>query len=215
MSASAPLANRFERRRAETRQALVRAARQILAENGDAAASIQIIANRADVGFGSFYNHFDSKTALFDAAVADALDEYGQLIDELLEGVDDPAELVASGVRLSAQMVRSHPEIANILRRRGIAHIHSDRGLALRALRDLELGVSTGRFTAIDPAIALSVLGGSVLALLELTASRPDLDSAETAATTSELVLRALGLSPEQAREVARRPLPPIDARSS
>ncbi|MYW21020.1 TetR family transcriptional regulator, partial [Streptomyces sp. SID2955] len=71
---AAPL-NRFERRRAETRQALIRAARQILAETGDTSASIQAIAERADVGFGSFYNHFESKAQLFDEAVRDALDE--------------------------------------------------------------------------------------------------------------------------------------------
>ncbi|MER5519894.1 helix-turn-helix domain-containing protein, partial [Streptomyces sp. NPDC002763] len=31
---------------------------------GDTSASIQAIAERADVGFGSFYNHFDSKAEL-------------------------------------------------------------------------------------------------------------------------------------------------------
>src|SRR5690242_6534123 len=95
MPTSAPPRNRFERRRAETRQALIRAARQILAETGDTSASIQTIAERADVGFGSFYNHFESKMELFDAAVVDALDELGQAFDEHLQDIDDPAELVA------------------------------------------------------------------------------------------------------------------------
>jgi DNA-binding transcriptional regulator YbjK len=54
----ASLRNRFERRRAETRQALVRVARTILADSGGADASIRAIAERADVGFGSCYNHF-------------------------------------------------------------------------------------------------------------------------------------------------------------
>ena len=70
---------RFDRRRAQTRRALISAARALLAEeDGVSSVSIQQIADRADVGFGSFYNHFDSKTALFDAAVTDALEEYGQ-----------------------------------------------------------------------------------------------------------------------------------------
>ena len=91
---SAPPSNRFERRRAETRGALIRAARQILAETGDTGASIQAIAERADVGFGSFYNHFDSKTELFEAAVVDALEEFGQNFDQHLTGIDDPAAMV-------------------------------------------------------------------------------------------------------------------------
>ena len=47
--------------------------------------------NTADVGFGSFYNHFSSKAELFEAAVADVLDELGALLDQLSVDVDDPA----------------------------------------------------------------------------------------------------------------------------
>ncbi|MFB7370739.1 TetR/AcrR family transcriptional regulator [Streptomyces sp. NPDC056222] len=208
MPMSAPPTNRFERRRATTRQALVRAARQILAESGDTSVSIQVIADRADVGFGSFYNHFDSKAALFDEAVIDALEEYGRAIDEFLDGVDDPAERIAFGVRLSARMAGTHPEIMRILRHRGLGHIHSDRGLSPRALNDLKTGSASGRFTFADPEIALSALGGSVLALLELRLGRPDGDSDEAAGAMAEMMLRMLGVPPGEAREITSRPLP-------
>ncbi|MFG2551495.1 TetR/AcrR family transcriptional regulator [Streptomyces sp. NPDC048581] len=211
MSTSALPRNRFERRRAETRQALVRAARQILAETGDTSASIQAIAERADVGFGSFYNHFESKTELFDAAVKDALEELGQTFDEHLEGIDDPAELVAAGFRLSARMAESRPELMQVLRHRGLGHIHSDSGLAPRALRDLEVGVASGRFVIVDPVAALTAVGGSLLALLELRFARPELDGDEAASNLAEMLLRMLGVPPEDARDVARRPLPDLD----
>ncbi|MEU9573417.1 TetR/AcrR family transcriptional regulator [Streptomyces massasporeus] len=208
MPTSAPPSNRFERRRAETRGALIRAARQILAESGDTSASIQAIAERADVGFGSFYNHFESKSELFEAAVVDALEEFGQAFDERLAGIGDPAELVAAGFRLSARMAESHPELMQVLRRRGMGHIHSDNGLARRALRDVEAGLASGRFTPVDPAVALSALGGTLLALVELRFARPDLDGDEAAANVAEMVLRMLGVTPTEAHEVARRPLP-------
>lgn len=210
MPSSAPPRNRFERRRAETRQALVRAARQILAETGDTSASIQAIAERADVGFGSFYNHFESKTELFDAAVVDALEEFGQTFDERLTGIDDPAELVAAGFRLSTRMADSHPELMQVLRRRGLGYLHSENGLASRALRDLQAGMTSGRFTAAEPVVALSALGGTLLSLLELRFTRPELDGDEAASNLAEMVLRMLGLTPEDAREVARRPLPDL-----
>ncbi|MER6355930.1 TetR/AcrR family transcriptional regulator [Streptomyces sp. NPDC001634] len=206
----APPRNRFERRRAETRQALVRAARQILAETGDTSVSIQAIAERADVGFGSFYNHFESKTELFDAAVVDALEEFGQTFDERLSGIDDPAELVAAGFRLSARMADSHPELMQVLRHRGLGYLHSEKGLAPRALRDLERGVASGRFVPVEPAVALSALGGTLLSLLELRFARPDLDGDEAAAGLAEMVLRMLGVPSDDAREVARRPLPDL-----
>ncbi|MEU3844105.1 TetR/AcrR family transcriptional regulator [Streptomyces sp. NPDC028635] len=211
MSTSAPPGNRFERRRAETRRALVRAARQILAENGDTSASIQAIAERADVGFGSFYNHFDSKAELFEAAVVDALEEFGQNFDERLAGIDDPAELVAAGFRLSARMADSNPELMQVLRRRGLGRIHSDNGLARRALRDLQVGITSGRFTALDPVVAQSALGGTLLSLVELRFARPEVDGDEAAVDLAAMVLRMLGLSPDEAHEVARRPLPDLD----
>ncbi|MDT9698970.1 TetR family transcriptional regulator [Streptomyces sp. P17] len=211
MPTSAPPKNRFERRRAETRQALVRAARQILAETGDTSASIQTIAERADVGFGSFYNHFESKTELFDAAVRDALEELGQAFDEHLEGVDDPAELLAAGFRLSAHLAESRPELMKVLRHRGLGHIHADSGLAPRAVRDLEAGIASGRFTVADPVVALSALGGSLLALVELRFARPELDGDESASNLAEMLLRMLGVPPEDAHDVARRQLPDLD----
>ncbi|MBK6010114.1 TetR/AcrR family transcriptional regulator [Streptomyces sp. MBT53] len=210
MPTSAPPRNRFERRRAETRQALIRAARQILAETGDTSASIQTIAERADVGFGSFYNHFESKMELFDAAVVDALDELGQAFDEHLQDIDDPAELVAAGFRLSARLADSRPELMQVLRHRGLGHIHSDSGLAPRAVRDLEAGIASGRFTIGDPTVALTVLGGSLLALVQLRFARPDLDGDEAASQLAEMLLRMLGVPPEDARVVARRPLPDL-----
>ncbi|MFF9194127.1 TetR/AcrR family transcriptional regulator [Streptomyces sp. NPDC014779] len=208
MPTSAPPSNRFERRRAETRSALVRAARQILADSGDTGISIQAIAERADVGFGSFYNHFESKAELFEAAVVDALEEYGRNFDQRLAEIDDPAELVAAGFRLSARMADSHPELMQVLRRRGLGHIHSDNGLARRALRDIEVGTASGRFTVADPTVALSALGGTLLSLVELRFARPDLDGDEAAVNLAEMVLRMLGVPPGDAHEVARRPLP-------
>ncbi|MBR7825972.1 TetR/AcrR family transcriptional regulator [Actinospica sp. MGRD01-02] len=197
--------SRFERRRAHTRNALVKAARQILAETGDTNASIQEIAQRADVGFGSFYNHFDTKAALFEAAVADALDEYGQLVDELNRDIEDPAELFAASIRLTLRLAVLHPEITQILRLRGLQYVHAEVGLGPRALRDLVKGQKAGRFHIDNPAVALSAVGGAVVGLLQLN-SVADLD-AHAGEEMAELVLRMLGLPLEEARKLATRPL--------
>lgn len=203
-----PSASRFERRRAHTRKALIAAARAILAETGESNASIQEIAERADVGFGSFYNHFETKTALFDAAVADALDDYGQLIDAVTSHMEDPAELFAASVRLTLSLAAAHPEITQILRLRGLQHIHADTGLGPRALRDLAKGQQTGRFSIEDPAIALSAIGGALIGLLQLnTVTALDARAGEQMA---ELVLRMLGLPLDEARDLATRPLPEL-----
>lgn len=199
---------RFERRRARTRQALIAAAREILAETGEGTASIQEIADRADVGFGSFYNHFETKAELFDAAVADALDEYGRLIDELTADIEDPAELFAASIRLTLRLAAIHPEIAQILRLRGLLHVHADTGLGPRALRDLARGLDQGRFQLDDAVIALSAVGGALIGLLQLN-TVADLDS-RAGEQMAELVLRMLGIPLDEARDLSARPLPQL-----
>lgn len=130
-------------------------------------------AERADGGLGSFYSHFAGEPDLFDAAVADALEEYAQAVAERPHGVDDPAERLAGGVRLSARMAESYPEIMQILCHSRLGRICAGDGLAPRAKRDAEEGMAAGRFTVVDPVIALAVLNGSLLALLELWCNRP------------------------------------------
>src|SRR5881227_1671834 len=56
---------RTEARRAETRERIVSAALDQLAEGGYASASVQAVARRAGVATGSVYRHFPSKSELF------------------------------------------------------------------------------------------------------------------------------------------------------
>ena len=73
-------ANRFDRRRAKTRAALVEAAQAFLAE-GQTGAPIQKVTERADVGIGTFYNHFASKEELFEVAVREAVETYAVVLE--------------------------------------------------------------------------------------------------------------------------------------
>src|SRR5207244_4540561 len=67
-ASGAPRASRLDRRKARTRQALIDAAVRLIAEGRGDRASIAEITEEADIGFGSFYNHFDSKEQLFQTA---------------------------------------------------------------------------------------------------------------------------------------------------
>ena len=53
--------NRMSCQREKTNKRLVNAALSVMAEKGLDAATINDITEAADVGFGSFYNHFSSK----------------------------------------------------------------------------------------------------------------------------------------------------------
>ncbi len=199
--------SRLERRKQRTRAALIGAAQRLIAE-GKTNVAVLEITQAADVGMGSFYNHFDSKEQLFEAAVADVLDAHGALLDRLTESIDDPAETFATCFRLIGRLFRRRPRESDILLANGLALLSSDRGLAPRALRDIKAGVDMGRFTVDDPELALFMAGGALLGLGKLLRDNPDRDDAQAADSVTESVLRLFGLSAEDARAVCQRPLP-------
>ncbi|MEZ0351608.1 TetR/AcrR family transcriptional regulator [Mycobacterium sp. pR1184] len=199
--------NRLARRKQRTRAALIQAAQRLIAE-GKLNVPVLEITQAADVGMGSFYNHFDTKEELFAAAVADVLDAYGAMLDRLTESIEDPAETFAASFRLTGRLFRQRPQESEILLAHGPALLSSDRGLAPRALRDIKAGVDAGRFDIDDPELALAMAGGALLGLGKLLRDDPGRDDARAADTVTENVLRLFGLGADEAREVCRRPLP-------
>jgi AcrR family transcriptional regulator len=201
--------NRLERRKQRTRSALIQAAQAFLAA-GKSNVPVLEITQAADVGMGSFYNHFDSKEELFEAAVADALDNHGALLDQLTEPFDDPAETFACSFRLTGRLFRRRPQESQILLVNGLNLMSAERGLGPRALRDIELGAAAGRFTVDDPKLALAVAAGSLLGLGKLLQEEPERDDAAATDRVTEGVLRLFGIPADEAREICGRPLPDI-----
>jgi AcrR family transcriptional regulator len=202
--------NRLERRKQRTRAALIQAAQAFIAA-GKLNAPVLEITQAADVGMGSFYNHFQSKDELFTAAVADVLDVHGARLDKLIESVDDPAVAFAQSFRLTGRMFRRRPQESQVLLSNGIPLLSADRGLAPRALRDIVAADAAGRFQVRDPAVALAVAGGALLGLGQLLQKQPQRDDAQTADEVTEDVLRLFGMSAEEAHRICRLPLPDID----
>src|SRR5262245_63926731 len=87
-------ASRFERRKTKTRQELLAAAVRVLARKGFHDTKIADLAADADVGVGTFYLHFDTKDALFDALVEDTVQRLKAAVDEARRGTDDHIERI-------------------------------------------------------------------------------------------------------------------------
>ena len=207
--ADAPV-NRLERRKQRTRTALIKAAQQLIVE-GRLNVPVLEITQLADVGMGSFYNHFDSKDELFEAAVAEVLDSYGALLDLMTIDMADPAETFAASFRLTGRFFRRRPQESLILLANWSALLSSDRGLAPRALRVINAAVAAGCFTIDDPELALSVAGGVLLGMGTLLQRDPSRDDGRTADAVTEDLLRMFGMSSREARKVCSRPLPDLD----
>jgi AcrR family transcriptional regulator len=202
--------NRLARRKQRTRAALIKAAQSFIAA-GKVNVPVLEITQAADVGMGSFYNHFDSKEQLFEAAVAEVLDAHGALLDHLTSELDDPAETFACSFRLTGRLFRQRPQESQILLANGIALLSSELGLAPRALRDIEEAVRAGRFTVDDPELALALAGGALLGLGNLLRNQPQRDDAAAADAVTEDMLRLFGLPAGEAHEICLRPLPDLE----
>ena len=199
--------SRLERRKARTRAALIRAAQALIADSRTAVSVLEIT-QAADVGLGSFYNHFETKEQLYQEAVEAALDAHGALLDELTTGLDDPAQVFAQSFRLTGRLHRKHPEMSKVLLHHGLELATSDSGLAPRARRDIEAAVRAGRFTVQDSELAMVTVAGAALGLGQLLHRQPERDDAEATDQVTQDVLRMLGLTDAEAREICDRPLP-------
>ncbi|WP_280263898.1 TetR/AcrR family transcriptional regulator [Nocardia abscessus] len=208
MTAEPVVRNRVDRRRERTRNALLGAARKFLSE-GRSAVSIQEITDAADVGFGSFYNHFESKEQLFDEAVRSALQVYSEMRDSIVELYDDPAEIFAVSFRMTGRLQRQLPEMVRVLLNSGTSVLLRDEGLAPRARRDIMAAQESGRFEPMDPDMAIMAAGGALLGLLQLLDARPDADADELADEMTCHVLRMFGMNKRTAQKLTSTELPP------
>jgi AcrR family transcriptional regulator len=211
-SATDPGTSRLDRRKARTRKALIDAAARLIAEGRGDRATIQEITETADIGFGSFYNHFESKEHLLQTAAEEALERWGQMLDEACAGIDDPAEVFAVSLRISGRLGWTHPDLARFLTGLGLDALETPRGLAPRALRDIKNGQASGRFTIPDADIALGAVGGGLLGLLRARQRHPRRINETAADHLAEAVLRMLGVPAAEAKKIATSDLPAIGA---
>ena len=207
-----PGASRLDRRKARTRQALIDAAARLIAEGRGERASIAEITEEADIGFGSFYNHFDSKEQLFGTASGELLEQWGQVIDQACADISDPAEVFAVSLRISGRPGWTHPDIARFLTGVGLEALDASRGLAPRALRDIQAGQAAGHFTVTDAQIALSAVAGGLLGLLRLRERHPKRVDETSVDQLTEACLRLLGVPASEAARLVASCLPPVGA---
>jgi AcrR family transcriptional regulator len=198
--------DRHTRRRAQTRAKLVEAARATFARQGVDATRINEITEEADVGFGSFYNHFDSKDAIAAAVVEESAAAAAEAIDVATRGLDDPAEVVAVAHRSIIARAAEDPDWGWLLVRLEISHGLASATLGPYAARDLQRGIEAGRFRVDDPDVALLTAGGALVAVVRAVLEGRADDA--TPRYHAACVLRIFGVPPEIAAEVAARPLP-------
>jgi AcrR family transcriptional regulator len=197
-------ATRLERRRTQNRDALVRAARKLFAENGLEATTIAAIAEAADLGFGTFYRYFPDKDTILKVVLDAGRGELDDVFaDPLLSTLPAPEALT----RLSAQFVRAvrrNHDVLSIMwrvamREEGAAErrlrepaAHTLPAMLVEALLSIvRRGAASGQFAAGDPAVAAGLLTSMHFYALGPTAM--EADEGRMIEMLCEMELRALG----------------------
>ena len=200
-----PVRDRHTRRREKTRAKLVEAARTLFARQGVDNTRINEITEEADVGFGSFYNHFDRKEAIVEAVLAETVAAQGEAIEAVTGQLDYPAEVISAAHRHFVRRARSDPDWGWLLVRMDVSHNVMLAALGPFAQRDLRRGIKAGR---------LHVSNERSLGCRRRRPAGRDARRARRARAAGRRHppcrgrAAAFGLPPEDAAEVARRPLP-------
>ncbi|WP_422389516.1 TetR/AcrR family transcriptional regulator [Burkholderia pyrrocinia] len=200
---------------------LLQAAFRLMAEKGRDNVAISEITEAADVGFGSFYYHFESKDGIFAALTEWVFDDFANGLERLAAGLSDPAEVVSVCVRHTLMRARRERLWGRFLMREGFSARALDHGLGQRLRRDSERGIAARRFVVGDPFMSVIAMTGTILAAIAVEFHAADTarnGSRKRAAEEGSLperaaavVLETLGLTRAEAQDVANRPLPPGD----
>ncbi|MGH0037475.1 MAG: TetR/AcrR family transcriptional regulator [Myxococcota bacterium] len=192
---------RGHRKREKTRRQLVEAGLRVLAEEGEALTVSQVVA-AADVSNGTFYNYFHDREELLDV-----LSE--QLILSLTaaaagEPEEDPAMRFARASGRVLQRAVADPTWGRVMLRL-VNRPGVQRPIDTYLREDLAAGFEQGRFdTGPDDATVDQVLGLLVLTIRRIVEG---LAAPDAPARAVERGLRALGVSEQEARSLARRAL--------
>jgi AcrR family transcriptional regulator len=195
--------SRTSRRTRETRRKLVEAGVTLLRRADYAAVPVAEITQLADVGLGTFYNHFAGKDELFDEAVQSVLNEQTERMSALGHAEDSPVTTAAIAMHVVLGLVESDPAVAVVVARNGLRLLDAEAALVPQARALVQAGQAAGSFAELDVDLALSLVGGSLLGGLHTWWSSPELVTPEWTVELVARVLVALGCDLGDARRAS------------
>jgi len=191
-----------DRAKAERRRQIIAAAKSVFAEAGYHGASINAIIEQAQIARGTFYLYFESKEAVFDSILDQAMTEMRAKLHRIEVG--DP-NAPAPQLQLRTQVVAT---LEYIVQDRALAMLllsagHTPDAQAAERLdqffadvRDLlrrafESGMEIGLCRKLDAELAAAAMLGMIRGVVEQLVSRPD-RSRSVESVVDELLMVAL-----------------------
>lgn len=201
-----PEEGRVARRQRRNRDALIAAARTVMAEKGVAAATMLEIAESADVGAGTVYNYFKSKDELAVAVLETLMHELALRIEKVTDTFEDPAQVYAFGIRTVLETAIGDERWAQMLHRSEVIADAMFRVMGPFAMRDMRQASQAGRFAVANAELVWRLTTHALIgACLGITTGQLPASIAE------QVIVRLLcmtGIGLNEAVELAARPRP-------
>jgi AcrR family transcriptional regulator len=201
---------RTAQRQRRTRVRLLSAGYDLMSRVGVDATAINEVTDRADVGFGTFYNYFESKEVLAAEVLDCVIDNMGKRNDLVTHdlGESDPLRIVANSVRLVAREMLRDPMWRWWVANAGRLVDRMREGFRPYGHRDFHAAMRQGQFDLIggDVEYAWGHVNWLIVAGVSDILGGHHPASAER--HLGEAILRVLGAPPDGAAAAVRTDLP-------
>ena len=196
---------RTDTRRDRTRDALLNAGRSLFAHRDVDGVSVDEIVEAAAVAKGSFYNHFADKDVFAREIAASARREAEALVNEINEGISDPAVAVARALCVFVRFAMRRRDSARTLWRLNTGATMVDAPINRGLVDVVQQGIEEGAFDHVDVETGiLLVMGTIVITLRHLFEERISTEPSEIARRMGAGLLRSLGVAASRADKLAR-----------
>jgi AcrR family transcriptional regulator len=200
-------ASRHDRRRLETRARLLRALMKLLARKSLPDIAIHEITEVADVGGGTFYNHFTDRASIHDAMMTELVGGWSDIVGGAAPIGHDAAETLALRMRLYIIRAGLDRDWADYVVANAFKEMLAQSPIWQRTHDLIDHGRKQGRFSHPEPSLATRAICSLSVATIQAVAGDP-LKAAAEARTATAFALTLLGVSPADCERLTAVPLP-------
>lgn len=200
--------SRMDRKRRRNRQALIKAAYEVISSQGIDSTTMQEISDVADVGLGTIYNYFESKEDLVMQVMVLVMDHMAHRIQEVTDTFSDSAQVCAYGYWSLMDQAMTDPRWHWLINRPDVFADAMFKCFGPYAIRDMKNGVAEGRYRVDDPDLVWRQTAWAIVGvILAVDQKEIPISCLEDAVVN---LLYLLGVDRVEAREIAQRPRPKL-----
>jgi len=184
---------------------------QLFAENGGRQVTVSELAAAAGIARGTIYNNVESPEQLFESVAAQLAHEMHGRILASFATLDDPVQRLANGCRMFIRRASEEPHWGRFVNRFSLNTKSLQDLLQSQLLQDVMAGMQAGRYNFRPEQLpgVIALIAGSVLTSMFLVLEGHR-SWRQAGADATELVLRAMGIAPDEALSLATSELPPL-----